>query len=111
MDKLGHQCLVCIITSNVKKLEFNHFFQLDLVNVFEVFLPQLLLYPNATDPLNGYAASVYLRDQKEFTNIVKHYVQKFATPERIIASEMQIEEDEELSSLESYGEYDELIFD
>lgn len=74
-------------------------------------MPQLLLYPNASDPLNGYAASVYLRDQKEFSNIVKHYVQKFAIPERLNETDMQVEEEEELSSLESYGEYDELLFD
>lgn len=44
---------------------------LDLVNVFEVFLPQLLLYPNPSDPLNGEAAALMMRDRASYEQRVK----------------------------------------
>ncbi|PWN24990.1 hypothetical protein BDZ90DRAFT_234597 [Jaminaea rosea] len=51
----------------------------DLVNVFEVFLPQLLRYPNPTDPLNGDAAALLMRDPKGYEGKVKDYVRRFAS--------------------------------
>ena len=46
-------------------------FGADLINVFEVFLPQLLLYPNPTDPLNGEAAALMMRDREHYEQKVK----------------------------------------
>ncbi|KAB5527113.1 hypothetical protein DKX38_020960 [Salix brachista] len=43
----------------------------DLVNVFEVFIPQLLLYPNPSDPLNGEAAALMMRDKPAYEQRVK----------------------------------------
>ena len=43
----------------------------DLLNVFEVFLPQLLLYPNPSDPLNGDAASLMMKDKQQYEQKVK----------------------------------------
>ncbi|BGP19337.1 hypothetical protein JCM10213_006176 [Rhodosporidiobolus nylandii] len=51
----------------------------DMINIFEVFLPQLLRYPNAADPLNGEAAALLMRDPKGYDAKVKEYVQKFAS--------------------------------
>jgi hypothetical protein len=39
--------------------------------VFEVFLPQLLLYPNPTDPLNGEAAALMMRDREHYEQKVR----------------------------------------
>lgn len=43
----------------------------EMVNIFEVFLPQLLRYPNPTDPLNGEAAALMMREPKSYEAKVK----------------------------------------
>jgi ubiquitin-conjugating enzyme E2 H len=43
----------------------------DMINIFEVFLPQLLRYPNPTDPLNGEAAALLMREPKQYEAKVK----------------------------------------
>ncbi|KAL6785909.1 UBC12 [Auxenochlorella protothecoides x Auxenochlorella symbiontica] len=52
----------------------------DLVNIFEVFLPQLLLYPNAADPLNGEAAALHMRDPAAYIKRVREHVLRHAQP-------------------------------
>lgn len=44
---------------------------LDMINIFEVFLPQLLRYPNPTDPLNGEAAAMLMREAASYELKVK----------------------------------------
>ncbi|XP_022974572.1 ubiquitin-conjugating enzyme E2 4-like isoform X1 [Cucurbita maxima] len=72
----------------------------DLVNVFEVFLPQLLLYPNPSDPLNGEAAALMMRDRVAYDQRVKEYRERYAKAEEIVAAPDQ-SSDEELSENES----------
>lgn len=38
----------------------------DMLNIFDVFLPQLLRYPNPSDPLNGEAAALLMRHPTEY---------------------------------------------
>lgn len=52
-----------------------------LVNVFDVFLPQLLTYPNPSDPLNSEAASLLMRDKVSYEKKVKEYVKLYASRE------------------------------
>ncbi|GMH09386.1 hypothetical protein Nepgr_011227 [Nepenthes gracilis] len=82
----------------------------DLVNVFEVFLPQLLLYPNPSDPLNGEAAALMMRDKTAYEQRVKEYCEKYAKLEDIGAAPEEEASDEELSDDGGYasGEADEV---
>ncbi|KAL3829681.1 hypothetical protein ACJIZ3_018483 [Penstemon smallii] len=74
----------------------------DLVNVFEVFLPQLLLYPNPSDPLNGEAAALMMRDRTAYEQRVKEYCLKYAKPEDVGAAPEEESSDDEMSE----DEYD-----
>ncbi len=50
----------------------------ELKNIFEEFLPQLLMYPNPNDPLNQEAADLYLKHKKNYDEKVKKYVELYA---------------------------------
>ena len=53
----------------------------DLVNIFDVFLPQLLLYPNPKDPLNPEAAQKFINDEVRYKDTVRDYTRKYANEE------------------------------
>ncbi|OIW00339.1 hypothetical protein TanjilG_27590 [Lupinus angustifolius] len=78
----------------------------DLINVFEVFLPQLLLYPNASDPLNGEAASLMMKDKKLYDQKVREYCERYAKKENITNSTADEDSDEEDMSEEKSGSSD-----
>ncbi|KAJ0717511.1 putative ubiquitin-conjugating enzyme/RWD [Helianthus annuus] len=66
--------------SDLIKLNLMTFFNgfVDLVNVFETFLPRLLLYPNAADdPLNTEAAALILNDKETYEKKVKGTYSKY----------------------------------
>ncbi|CAN6836497.1 hypothetical protein HID58_063590 [Brassica napus] len=80
----------------------------DLINVFESFLPQLLLYPNPSDPFNGEAASLLMRDRAAYEKKVKEYCKAYAKPEDIgapeeISSDDEDEDEDEDDSMSDRG--------
>lgn len=52
-----------------------------LVNVFDTFLPQLLTYPNPSDPLNNEAATLLMLDKTTYEARVREHVKKHASKE------------------------------
>ena len=55
----------------------------ELFNIFDVFLPQLLLYPNPADPLNSDAARLMNKDLAEYEAKVREHVKMYATKEEV----------------------------
>lgn len=96
----------------------------DMINIFEVFLPQLLRYPNPTDPLNGEAAALMMREPKGYDAKVKgerfvrhtnapndglnaptaEYVTKYATGASADEAGEGSDDSDEMSSVGSYNE-------
>ncbi|KAI8626416.1 ubiquitin-conjugating enzyme/RWD-like protein [Xylariaceae sp. FL1651] len=78
----------------------------DMINIFEVFLPQLLRYPNPADPLNGEAAALLMREPKSYDAKVKEYVQKYASKDAADEAGAESEDDDDMSSVASFGDED-----
>ncbi|KAL2755914.1 hypothetical protein ACRALDRAFT_2027568 [Sodiomyces alcalophilus JCM 7366] len=76
----------------------------DMINIFEVFLPQLLRYPNPTDPLNGEAAAMMIKDPKNYEVKVKEYVQKYAGKDAADEAGAESSDDDDMSSVGSFGD-------
>ena len=51
-----------------------------MINIFEVFLPQLLRYPNPTDPLNSEAAGLLMREPTKYEAKVKGNILYLSDP-------------------------------
>ena len=64
----------------------------ELKNIFEVFLPQLLMYPNPSDPLNGEAAKLLLKDMKKYEEKVREHVSIHAKKKEIGNSKIKDDE-------------------
>ena len=94
-----------------------------MINIFEVFLPQLLRYPNPNDPLNGEAAALLMRHPKEYESKVKgehhgyqlrtansrnglEYVQRFATKEAADAATDGNDDDDQDEEMSDVGSLD-----
>ncbi|KAI9479886.1 ubiquitin-conjugating enzyme/RWD-like protein [Coemansia mojavensis] len=82
----------------------------DLLNIFESFLPQLLRYPNPTDPLNGEAAAMMMRDTAAYETKVRDYVQRYASKKALAEKEAKDDSDDEIScdddDISSMSSYD-----
>ncbi len=90
----------------------------DLVNIFSQFLPQLLLYPNAADPLNSEAAALYNKDRKEYERKVRAMVVKHAKEGCVSMDEASDDDDDDDEMLdwregeeEEFSDIDELEFE
>eukprot|EP01097_Dermamoeba_algensis_P003824 TRINITY_DN2598_c0_g1_i1.p2 TRINITY_DN2598_c0_g1~~TRINITY_DN2598_c0_g1_i1.p2 ORF type:complete len:184 (+),score=36.90 TRINITY_DN2598_c0_g1_i1:965-1516(+) len=84
----------------------------DLINIFDVFLPQLLLYPNPSDPLNGEAAALLMKEPERYKARVRDHVQKHAL-EVNMNGKVNVNKnlDDELSDLSDYSDHDDGMFD
>ncbi|KAE8721690.1 hypothetical protein F3Y22_tig00015426pilonHSYRG00161 [Hibiscus syriacus] len=82
----------------------------NLSNIFEVFLPQLLLYPNPSHPLNRNAGSLMMKDRKQYDQKVKEFCERYAKKENITKgkADEETDDDEDVSDEETGSSDDEI---
>ncbi|CAG8504107.1 30091_t:CDS:2 [Racocetra persica] len=74
----------------------------------KIFHPNIdELYPNPTDPLNGEAAALLMREPHTYEVKVKEYVSRFATKEAADAATDESSSSDEVSSVDTYSDEDE----
>lgn len=78
----------------------------DCFNIFETILPQLLRYPNPTDPLNSDAASLYLKNPQQYEKQVRQYVEKYAKQVEQPSAEQANVDEEDLDEISDVGSND-----
>jgi ubiquitin-conjugating enzyme E2 H len=78
----------------------------DLVNIFELFLPQLLTYPNPSDPLNPRAASLMNQDFSLYKETVRNFVQTYANENNNNSDSSNDADNESEGSFSSYSSFD-----
>lgn len=97
LTKFRGQCALDVINQEWTALY-------DLSNIFESFLPQLLTYPNPTDPLNGDAAAMFLHRPEEYKKKVSEYVRKYASEEALRQAEATAVSSSSESSMSDFSE-------
>lgn len=70
----------------------------DLVNIFESFLPQLLRYPNPSDPLNGEAAALLMDNEDKYNRRIRDSIAKYASSDFSVADNNNDDGDRKMSS-------------
>ena len=106
LTRLGVRCLVRFGSLDFTNSLSNHI-GVDLTNVIEVFLPQLLTYPNPTDPLNPEAASLMMRDPEGYKRRVQDYVKRYASEDAAMNAKINADEedsDSDISSVSSFSD-------
>jgi len=98
-EKSGSICLDVLNQTWTPMFELQH--------VFDVFLPQLLLYPNAKDALNGSAAHLFLNEPEKYKAKVKDYVRKYANDQELLGGIVEVKKKvEELKKEEEENDVD-----
>ncbi|KAL7068166.1 hypothetical protein ACR3K2_13370 [Cryptosporidium serpentis] len=70
-----------------------------LVNIFDIFLPQLLTYPNPVDPLNSSAAALFLEDKSLYEQKVREYVKTHSLCKKVLKTKMNPTHNKEKSEI------------